>query len=74
MRLIDADALEDKIGSNDHDIEFKELIHDTPTIVAYQSKCWKCITIENNECIIKHECKHYNKHCFDEEIKRRQKL
>lgn len=56
MRLIDADALEDKFGCSDADILAKEEIRDAPTIDAVpvvhcgDCKHWKKITSVNGYC------------------------
>ena len=40
MRLIDADALEDALGSSDRDIYCKEWIRDAPTIEIASNDGW----------------------------------
>lgn len=40
MRLIDADALEDALGSSDRDIYCKEWIRDAPTIEITSNDGW----------------------------------
>lgn len=40
MRLIDADALESKLGSSDEDIIFSEMIYESPTINPINRGKW----------------------------------
>nr|DAG21223.1 MAG TPA: hypothetical protein [Caudoviricetes sp.] len=53
MRLIDADALEDKFGCSDADILAKEEIRDAPTIDAVPVvRCKECTHLYGAMCAV----------------------
>lgn len=53
MRLIDADALEDKFGCSDADILAKEEIRDAPTIDAVPIvRCKECTHLYGTMCAV----------------------
>lgn len=53
MRLIDADALEDKFGCSDADILAKEEIRDAPTIDAVPVvRCKDCAHLYGARCAV----------------------